>query len=87
MFYNLLKSVAKLSKSVGSVMNWTNQKENNKTQCNTKQHSNGQQHFLLNNELFLQKRHKVLDSSVVYCRGPHNVDGLFLPQFANVWDT
>ena len=87
MFYNLLKSVTKLSKSVGSVMNWTNQKDNNKTQCNTKQHSNGQQRFLLNNELFLQKRHKVLDSSVVYCRGPHNVDGLFLPQFANVWDT
>ena len=87
MFYNLLKSVTKLSKSVRSVVNWTNQKENNKTQCNTKQLSNGQQHFLLNDELFLQKRHKVLDSSVVYCRGPHNVDGLFLPQFANIWDT
>ena len=29
----------------------------------------------------------MLDSSMVYCRGPHNVDRLFLPQFANVWDT
>ena len=28
----------------------------------------------------------MLDSSVVYCRGPHNVDGLFLPQFSNVWE-
>ena len=29
----------------------------------------------------------MLDWSIVYCRGPHNVDGFFLPQLGKVWDT